>query len=353
MKVALVTDLHSGARNDSLLFNDYFIKFFTEQFFPYLNDNKITDIVILGDIFDRRKYVNFNTLSSWRKNIFSVLNKYNVHIILGNHDCYFKSTNDVNSIEELLGHYENIKIVDKPIDVKFGKMNIFMLPWITEENNVEFTKAIELTKSNIMFGHLEVIGFDMYRGLVNESTGFNPSDLDKFDMVCSGHYHHRSSKRNIHYLGTPYEILWHDAEDPRGFHVLDTDTEKLEFIENPLKIHHKLSYDDTDKTFEDIISGLDFKLYENSYVKLIVKHKNNPYIFDQFIEELYKHNPADLTVVDEIIDSSTSEDAIDETKDTLTLLLEYVESMGVSPENKKPLNDLLTSIYKEASELDV
>ena len=84
-----------------------------------------------------------------------------------------------------------------------------------------------------------------------------------------------------------------------------------------------------------------------------VKHKNNPYIFDQFIEELYKHNPADLTVVDEIIDSSTSEDAIDETKDTLTLLLEYVESMGVSPENKKPLNDLLTSIYKEASELDV
>ena len=62
MKVILITDQHIGARNDNLSFVKYFKKFYDEVFFPYIDKHDIKTIINLGDMFDRRKYVIFNTL---------------------------------------------------------------------------------------------------------------------------------------------------------------------------------------------------------------------------------------------------------------------------------------------------
>ena len=67
MKIAIINDTHFGARNDSPLFLEYFMSFFEKQFFPYCKEHGITKVLHLGDLMDRRKYVNFNTLAEVRK----------------------------------------------------------------------------------------------------------------------------------------------------------------------------------------------------------------------------------------------------------------------------------------------
>ena len=66
---------------------------------------------------DRRKFVNFNTLSQVREKFVEplVAGEYDFHCIVGNHDTYFKNTNDVNSPMELFGgRYEKVHIYDTP-----------------------------------------------------------------------------------------------------------------------------------------------------------------------------------------------------------------------------------------------
>ena len=105
MKIALVTDTHFGARNDNLNFNDYFYKFYEELFFPYLKENNIPTAIHLGDVMDRRKYISYRIAKDFRERFIQPLNHLEVqlHMIVGNHDIYFKNTNDVNSLKELVG----------------------------------------------------------------------------------------------------------------------------------------------------------------------------------------------------------------------------------------------------------
>ena len=87
MKLAIINDTHFGARNDSQIFLDYFLDFFENQFFPYCKENKITDVIHLGDFFDRRKFINFHTLAETKKRFLDRLSEYDItlHCVLGNH----------------------------------------------------------------------------------------------------------------------------------------------------------------------------------------------------------------------------------------------------------------------------
>ena len=102
---------------------------------------------------------------------------------------------------------------------------------------------IKNSKAQVAFGHLEVEGFAMYKNYV-AGTGLQPSIFNRYEIVASGHYHHKSSKDNIHYLGAPYEITWNDYDDPRGFHIFDTETRDMEFIKNKYRLFEKIYYDD-------------------------------------------------------------------------------------------------------------
>jgi metallophosphoesterase superfamily enzyme len=108
MKIALITDQHFGVRNDSIQFHEYFSKFYSEFFFPFLQRNNIKTIVELGDLFDRRKYINFDSLSRSLEYWFDPIKKANIdlHCIVGNHDIYYKNTNRINSPNLLLKDYQ-------------------------------------------------------------------------------------------------------------------------------------------------------------------------------------------------------------------------------------------------------
>jgi DNA repair exonuclease SbcCD nuclease subunit len=264
MKIAIITDTHVGARNDSDVFNEYFITFFEQIFFPYLEENNIDTILHLGDVFDRRKYANYRTIDLWNNRIFERLNDYNVHITLGNHDVYYKNTNRVNSVDQILKPY-NFNVYRGPQTVEFDGLPILLLPWINSENNEESLKAIQETNAEICAGHLEILGFEMFSGNINYYDGLDKNIFGKFDTVMSGHFHHKSESSGIHYFGSPYHITWNDWGDSRGFHTFDTETREIEFIENPYQIFHKIYYDDSKETYESLMS-YDFNSIQKMFV---------------------------------------------------------------------------------------
>ena len=349
MRIALITDTHWGARGDSPAFAEYFNRFYYEHFFPYLAANNISNIFHLGDIVDRRKYINFVTARHLRKFVEHCDSSgIRLDVIIGNHDTSFKNTNDVNSMRELFEHSTyDIHYYSDPGVVNIGGTDIAVLPWICSGNYEESMEFINKTNAQVLFGHLELAGFEMYKGAVNDH-GFDSKIFDKFDLVCSGHFHHKSTRGNINYLGAPYEMSWSDYNDPRGFHIFDTETRELTYIKNPLTMFNKIHYHDQDKTIDEIMA-VDWDYYKGSYVKLIVHTKTNPYWFDMFVDKIEKAGVLDLQVVDDNLNlqMEDDDDIVSEAEDTLTVLNKVVDQVE-SRVDKKVLYNFLSSLYNEA-----
>jgi DNA repair exonuclease SbcCD nuclease subunit len=354
MKVAIITDQHFGARNDSTHFLDYYEKFYSEVFFPTLKSAGINTVLILGDTFDRRKYVNFFTLKRTKEMFFNPLDEMGVevHMLAGNHDTYFKNTNEINSVNLLLQEYDNINVIDSPqtIHLNYGETShdVCMMPWICAENYENSMLELKNTSATICMGHFEIAGFAMYRGMPSHE-GLERALFTKFECTFSGHYHHKSNADGIFYLGNPYELTWQDYNDDRGFHIFDLDTKELEFIKNPHKMFHRISYDDKEQSIKDI-TDMDLTGYAGKYVKVVVINKTNPYLFDKFMNNLYNVNPVDITIAEDFTDltEGIEDDMVDQAEDTLTTLNKYVESITDENIDNNKLKTLLKELYVEA-----
>lgn len=349
MKIALITDQHFGARSDSEGFHDFFEKFYLEQFFPFIKENNIDTVIDLGDTFDRRKFINYNTLSRCKRYWFDQIEKNNLklHIIVGNHCTFFKNTNDINSPDLLLKEYKNIIPYSEAAEVTIDGLQVAFLPWICSGNYSNSMDFVKSTRAQVLFGHLEIAGFEMYRGAVSDH-GYSGDIFNKFDIVMSGHFHHRSSRGNIHYLGCPYEITWSDWNDPKGFHIFDTDTRELTFIPNRYNMFHKVHYTDANDDMDSVLN-LDTEKLSGTMVKVIVHEKNNPYWFDMFIDKIEKAGVLDLQVVEDNLNLNLEDDSdiIDEAEDTLTILRKYTDQFGDKVDKSK-LDKFLTELYQEA-----
>lgn len=326
-------------------------KFYKKVFFPYLKEHNIDTIIDLGDSFEHRKFVNFNALAIAKDCFYDPIEKngYKFHIIVGNHNAYFKNTNEVNSPQLLFDHYQNFYVYDRPSVIELDSRKILLQPWICADNSAESFDLIEKTDALVCLGHLELSGFEMYKGQAMEH-GLGSEVFDKFDLVCSGHYHHKSTKGNINYLGCPYEMTWSDYGDQKGFHILDTDTLELEFIPNPYSMFNKVHYDDSNTSLEEI-NELDFSHLNSTFVKVIVRNKNNPYWFDMFMDKLEKSNPQNVQIVEDnfYMNLENDEEILNETEDTLTLLQKFVDTTDVSDKNK--VQKFIQDLYLEATSI--
>ena len=354
MKLCILGDSHFGARGDSLDFHKYFEKFYNEVFFPYLKANDIEVIFQMGDLFDRRKFINFNTLHLCRKYFFDrcQILGIKVHTLLGNHDVAFKNTLEVNSTGLLLNEYENVEYYDDFQTVDFDGVSIDVVPWICDENEKEIFQSMKESKAQICFGHFEIAGFEMDKGNVCDH-GLDKKALNKYDIVLSGHFHHKSSDGNITYVGTPYEMTWSDYNDPKGFHIFDTNTREMEFVKNPYAMFNKVVYDDGETDFE-YWKAYDFTTLKDSYVKVVVLNKQNPFLFDHVIDSLYKVGIADLSIVEDFSDLNVDidQDIVDQAEDTMTILSKYIDNLELDIESEK-LKKIMRELYVEALNTEV
>ena len=353
MKIALLTDTHFGARNDNVNFNEYFYDFYEGVFFPYLQQNNIKHCIHLGDLMDRRKFVSYRILKDFRERFIQPFNhlKVNLHILVGNHDIYFRNTNDVNSLQELLGErHDNIFLYAEAQEVVFDGFPILMMPWINPQNEIYSFGMMDETKADTMMSHLEVVGFEMHGGHTSES-GFDKSQFKKFDTVFSGHYHKKSDDGQIYYLGTPYQMTWSDYNCPKGFHVFDTETRELTRIVNPQKIFEKIYYDDTQEDYD----SHDVNQYKSKYVKLVVVNKNDLYKFDKFTDKLFKADCHEVKIIEDFTDldaNTVSDDIVENTQDTMTLLGKYIDDLDVNLDKTKLKGDI-SKLYHEAQDLEL
>lgn len=350
MKVAIITDQHFGARNDSIAFLDFFQKFYDNTFFPTIIAEEITTVLILGDTFDRRKYVNFYALDRAKKMFFDKLEELgiNVYMLAGNHDTYFKNTNNVNSPDLLLREYNNINVIDSPQTIQIDDTKICMMPWICPDNYTQSIDHMKSTTAEICMGHFEIAGFAMYRGMESHE-GLGKDIFNKFDLVFSGHYHHRNGDGHIHYLGNPYELTWQDYADTRGFHLFDTSTRRLDFQANPYTMFSRIEYDDKEK--EPIeLDALDLK---DLFVKLVVTNKTDYYKFDKFIQKLYNKGCHEIKIIEnmsEFEDGDISEDI--NLEDTVSVLSNYIDSVSTDVD-KDQVKTFMKSLYTEAINAEV
>lgn len=353
--VGLITDTHLGVRNDNAVFHEYFKKSF-QHFFEEIDRRGIKYVIHAGDLFDRRKYLNFITARLCREYFLEQLEKRNIetHIILGNHDVYYKNTNSCNSLDEILGNrYDYIGVYSSPALINIDGLNIQLLPWISEDDAEESYAAIKRSKAPILIGHLELTGFEMFRGIVS-THGIDRKTFQKFDQVYSGHYHHKSSSDNIHYLGAFAEYTWSDYNDPRGFHIFDTDTRSIEFVQNPHVIYKTMQYDDVaDPDILDTVNKIDYGQYKDTYVKIFCKNRTNHYAFELMFDALTKAHPVDISIVENNEFDTVDDDSSDSVQDTPSIMNSYIDtikqSMSVDPEKMKTF---MKDIYVEAISIE-
>lgn len=353
MKIAIVTDIHIGARGDSRVFHEVQRKFFQEVFFKYIDDHDIKVVFDLGDTFDRRKYINYVSLQKGKEFLFDELAKRNLefHALIGNHDTYYSNMNDVNSMDLLLQEYPNFKLYqDKGEHLILGSTKFLMLPWISKENANENLKIVADSDANILMGHLEVKGFEMMKGALC-THGLEMDVFKQFESAYSGHFHHPSRYGNVEYLGAPYEMTWSDYGGSRGFHVFDTETREMLKVENPNRVFFKIDYDDQNWSIDDV-ANMDVDKYKDTFIKVIVKNRTNAYLYDLFMSRLSESGAVDVKAIDDNLnlESAGVDEILDETKDTTEILHNYIDSLETNIEKIK-IKRIVNDLYNEALSL--
>ena len=344
MRVAIITDTHYGARKGSKHLHDYFELFYKNIFFPSLEEEGIDTIIHMGDVFDSRKSIDYYSLEWAKRVVFEPMKKYKVHAITGNHDCYYKNTNEINSPELLLCDYDNITTYSSAQDIKIDGLDILLLPWISTDNFDESLSKIKKSKSKVAMGHLELNGFRAHRGHVMED-GMKIDAFNKFDKVYSGHYHTRSDDGRIFYLGNPYEMFWNDVNDPRGFTLFDTDTLEHTSINNPYKLFYNVYYEDTNHQLFNTTE------YENKIVKVIVRKKSSPKEFQKFIDKLYRAGVQDLKIVENFAIVENEDFDIDEDENTISILNRYIDEAEIEFD-RGVVKGIFRDLYKQACEVE-
>jgi DNA repair exonuclease SbcCD nuclease subunit len=351
-KLAILADTHCGIRNASEIFLENAERFYSEIFFPYLLEHNIKQILHLGDYYDNRKVVNIKAINHNRHVFLNKLREYGItmDIIPGNHDCFWKNKNDLNSLKEFLGHYMNeVNIIEDPTVLKYGNLDIGLVPWINQENEDQMMEFIRTCKAPVLGGHFELEGFDLMKGRKSDH-GMNMAPLKKFDLVMSGHYHTKSSQENIHYLGSQMEFTWSDAHDKKYFHILDTDTIELTAIHNPITLHQRLIYDDINKPYDYTkLPNLDKK-----FVKVIILNKYDAAAFDAFLDRINEYDIYGLKIAekfDDYLGESVSDEDVS-LEDTLDTLDSYVDAV-ITDLDRSRLKNNMRELYTIAQALEI
>jgi len=352
MKVAIINDIHWGVRNNSEFFLDRYVEFFRDTFFPTLDERQIDTVWILGDTFDDRRDLNPRTLAYAREHFFDHLAKRNIKVVIiyGNHDVYFKNTNEVNTIDLLGAIYPNVHVVKTHEVLNFDGTDVGFISWINNENLNDSMEWMSNVQAPILCGHFEIKSFQMTKGQVCEH-GFDKALFSRFERVISGHFHVASDDGRIFYPSNPFQTNWGDYGLEKGFRIFDIDTRTFEFIRNKFDLYEKFWFNEATEVLE-----FDYSQFENKHVRVYVDQFPAPGVQNRihlFLEELTKH--AYQVVLEEVSEDMSHFDKLKagdtfDNADMAQVIQKYIEDtiQEGSALDKKKMTGLFMDLYEEA-----
>lgn len=338
MKIAMIADLHFGVKKSDQTFCESQIRFFENQMVKELKERNVDTIFVLGDVFDTRQSVNVHTQNIVQNLFEETFKEFNVHILVGNHDLFYTTTTDTNSLK-FLNLLPNVTVYESITKLDLDGHELMMVPWIT--NIEEFTKFCG--EAEYAFGHFEATGakmdkYNLCAGGVSMNTLF-----EKFDHIYSGHFHTRSTKKiankDMTYIGSPYQITRIDMGDDRGVTILDLDTNETELVKNTQSmIFNKITYPALPVDIDEFAAGNVVDVYV-SYDDS--KYTNKIYEYVQKFEAAGPAYPVNLNVMqkDENTEISENLDGIN----LFSLFKSYVEDSPIK--NKQEVYNALIELY--------
>ena len=296
-KVCCIADLHIGVHQNSIFWHETALKW-AEWLKSELNKKKIKDIFILGDLYHYRDEIAVNTIHVVNQ-ILRLWSDFNIVILVGNHDSFYKDRSDVNSLSILDG-WKNILVVSEPTTYTIlGKTTTF-LPWGASLKDVE--------KSNILFGHLEIESFKM-NSHKHCDHGIKTSDLlKKADLIMTGHFHLRDERKydnkTILYVGNPFEMDFGDVGSSKGYYILDFNDLSYTFYENVHSPKHKKLSITELLNFKSLSATEVKEFVNNNIIKLQVDKKISSDNIELLIQKISTFKPFNLAVDYSLYDNS-------------------------------------------------
>lgn len=333
MKYILLGDIHTGIKNDSMIYHQVVIDLFTD-IISYAKENGISNMIQVGDFFDNRKKISPHTIDLISEKISPLIseNFENTYIVVGNHDTYYHDNMTPTTLS-MFSPYNNIHIVDKPTILH----NILMLPWLFDD--------CDMVDADILIGHFDMNGIPMVKGydVLSKNHRYSVSDFSKYKKVYSGHYHIKGVYGNVTYIGTPYQMTFNDRDEVKGFYVLDTDTTEIEFIVFDKYPHHIVINDtDINDIDKELITGNNIKvLFTNDYGV-----EKNTLLSDKIRDMM----PVSLKIIPMTISDTFTKEKIDNVslKNSIDVLRDYIDRSELPDGvNRDMINTIIDEIYGE------
>jgi DNA repair exonuclease SbcCD nuclease subunit len=287
-KICCVSDIHIGVHQNSSMWHTIAIDW-AKWLRDELREKDITDIIICGDLFHYRDEISVNTIHVTTK-ILSIWKEFNIGMIVGNHDSYYKDRVDVNSLSILTG-WDNITVFDTATTIESSGKTLTFCPW--------GTKVYEIPESDIVFGHFEINTFKLNQFKICDH-GISSSDLlSKSNLIITGHFHLREERQydngTILYIGSPFQMDFGDVGDTKGYYILDVESSKYEFFKNNISPNHvklKLSTLVREKKITNKVK----RLVENNIIRFIVDKNITPDEIEIILAKLSSIKPATMNV---------------------------------------------------------
>ena len=301
MKFMHLSDLHLGKRvNEFSMLEDQV--YILNKIVNIIDEEKPAAIILAGDIYDKpippaeavELFDDFLYKLSQRN--------LKVFIISGNHDsaeriAFGARLFDKTGIYMSPVYTGNISPIE--MSDEFGKINIYMLPFIKPIHVRRYFPDTEITSytdavstvienmhldtgiRNILITHQFVTGASRTESediSVGGSDNVNADVFRDFDYVALGHIHRSQScgSEYIRYSGTPLKYSFSESKDTKSITVIDIKEKgniKLDFIPlTPLRdmVEIKGTYDDL-----MLKSFYENTTYPNDYVHITLTDEND------------------------------------------------------------------------------
>lgn len=284
-KIAIFSDPHLGAHQNDPRWHDISLNY--AKWLVKTIDKSVVRLIVPGDIFNNRDEIGVSTIEV-AEQFFKILSeRFNIIVIAGNHDSFYKEHSKVSSIS-ILNNKTNIKVVSKNIEIiEIDSEKIMLVPWGMNDDIPNFGRV------RTIFGHFEINTFK--RTFVDVcKTGVNSSFFLKYcDTVFSGHFHlideRKYSNGKIIYVGSPYEITWNDSNSKKGVYIYCPKTDEYEFVENNYSPKH------IEINADSILKNEKIEMIKGNFIKLITNPDFDYKKIDLILSKVSSEKPMDIT----------------------------------------------------------